>query len=596
MWADVPFHVKRGFPTEGVRTVNTFESLHLKPEFLRALEDMGFQKPTPIQELAIPPLLEGRDVMAPAATGSGKTAAFLLPILQRLMDKPRGVTRVLVLTPTRELAAQIADHLRDLARHTAMKGAAIYGGVGMEPQVRAFKRGVDVIIATPGRLLDHFQYPYARLKGLEVIVLDEADRMLDMGFLPDVRRILEALPERRQTLLFSATLPQPIVDLAQDMLDDPVPLNIERKAAPAQGITHAAYPVAHELKSSLLLELLKRHSPKSVLAFTRTKHRANRLADFLEKRGVSCARIHGNRSQAQRTEALSGFKQGRFKVLVATDIAARGIDVESLGWVVNFDVPPLADDYIHRVGRTARAEATGHAYTLVSPDEEPILHTIERHLGNRLPRLKMEGFEYDRKPAERLEIPLQERIAAIRARKAEDRARAKAKVQAKTERQQGEKPAAPGNEAKRDSRPHRRKRSKPSNGNRPHAQQGAERPVDQHGDIDGNRIQPAPAAARPANKKWRRGKPGDRRGRGDRQPRQGGAEEAPSYPKRSIPFDTPFTFVRSTLIPDGRESKPLPDTRGKRAEFGRSHKDEQGGRSHWAKDWKRKKESEEKNP
>jgi ATP-dependent RNA helicase RhlE len=594
---------------EGAKKVMTFESLQLKPEFLKALDGLGFQKPTPIQELAIPPLLEGRDVLAAAATGSGKTAAFLLPILQRLMDKPRGVTRVLVLTPTRELAAQIADHLRELARHTHMKGAAVYGGVGMEPQVRAFKRGVDVIIATPGRLLDHFQYPYARLKDLEVIVLDEADRMLDMGFLPDVRRILKALPNQRQTLLFSATLPQPIVDLAKDMLRDPVPLNIERKSAPAEGITHVAYPVPHELKSTLLLELLKREAPHSVLAFTRTKHRANRLADFLEKKGVSCARIHGNRSQAQRTEAMNGFKQGKFKVLVATDIAARGIDVESLGWVVNFDVPPMAEDYIHRVGRTARAEATGHAYTLVSPDEESNLHTIERHLGNRLPRLKIEGFEYDRKPAERLEIPLPERIAAIRARKAEERARAKAKAQTKPERKPEAKAqsAAPnqGADGQRDGRPPRRKRRRPSGGERPRAPQGGERPRAQQGgdrphapqgEVDGNRIQPVAAAGRPANKKWQRGKSGDRRGQGGHPPRQGGGEGGSSHPRRTVPFDTPFTFVRSSLIPDGRENRPLPDTRGKRAEPGKSHKDEQGGRSHWARDWKRKKDSEEQNP
>src|SRR5574341_2676497 len=245
--------------------------------------------------------------------------------------------------------------------------------------------------------------------------------MLDMGFLPHIRRILKHVPKKRQTLLFSATLPAPIVELARDMLQNPVFLNIERKSAPAAGISHVAYPVPHELKSNLLLELLRSSESKNVLAFTRTKHRANRLADFLEKHGVTCARIHGNRSQAQRTEALAGFKQGRFRVLVATDIAARGIDVEALGLGVNFDVPHLPEDYIHRVGRTARVEATGDAYTLVSPDEEGTLRAIERHMGKRLPRHTVAGFDYAQRPLERLEIPLAQRLAAIRAQKAKER-------------------------------------------------------------------------------------------------------------------------------------------------------------------------------
>ena len=386
---------------------------------------MGFTEPTPIQQAAIPPLMQGRDVLATAVTGSGKTAAFLLPILHHLKNKRRGTTRALVVAPTRELAAQITEHLRDLAGQTGLTGAAVYGGVAMGPQEHAFRKGVDVLIATPGRLLDHLQRPYARLDGVEYLVLDEADRMLDMGFLPDIRRVLQHLPKARRTLLFSATLPEPIVELANDMLENPIALNVERKSAPAAGITHTVYPVAHELKSHLLLALLRQGTVKSVLAFTRTKHRANRLADFLERNAVSCARIHGNRSQVQRTEALAGFKKGRFRVLVATDIAARGIDVEALGLVVNFDVPHLPEDYIHRVGRTARVEATGDAYTFVSPEEEGGLRTIERHIGKRLPRQQVAGFDYAKRPAERLEIPLAERIAAIRSRKQEERARAR---------------------------------------------------------------------------------------------------------------------------------------------------------------------------
>ena len=291
------------------------------------------------------------------------------------------------------------------------------------PQVQAFRKGVDVLVATPGRLLDHMRNDYARLNGIEYLILDEADRMLDMGFLPDIRRILGQLPVKRQTLLFSATLPPPIVVLAGEMLDNPVSLNITPKPTPAAQISHVAYPVAHELKSTLFLALLKQSATKSVLAFTRTKHRANRLADFLEKHGVSCARIHGNRTQGQRTEALAGFKKGKFRVLVATDIAARGIDVEALGLVCNFDVPHMAEDYVHRVGRTGRASAAGDACTFVSPDEESTFRSIELSLGRRMPRGTVPGFDYEKRPLERFEIPLNERIAAIRSRRAGERAR-----------------------------------------------------------------------------------------------------------------------------------------------------------------------------
>jgi ATP-dependent RNA helicase RhlE len=299
----------------------------------------------------------------------------------------------------------------------------------MGPQEHAFRAGVDVLVATPGRLLDHFRHAYARLEHLEVLVVDEADRMLDMGFLPDIRRILKHLPSRRQTLFFSATMPPPIATLARDILRDPVSVNVERRAAPAVGITQAVYPVGGNLKTPLLAELLRRGDLENALVFTRTKHRANRLYEALSKRGFSCERIHGNRSQPQRTQALAGFKSGRYKVLVATDIAARGIDVEALPHVVNFDVPHVPDDYIHRVGRTARAERTGDAFTFVSPEEEGDLRAIEKALGRRLPRITVPGFDYSAAPAERFEVPVAERIAAIRARKAEERARSQAKAQ-----------------------------------------------------------------------------------------------------------------------------------------------------------------------
>ena len=404
-----------------------FTSFALDASLLRGIKELGFTRPTPIQDDAIPPALSGRDVLAAAATGSGKTAAFVLPILQRLLAKKRGTTRALILTPTRELAAQIDEHLRDLAVHTPLSGAAVYGGVGMGPQEHAFRSGVDVIVATPGRLLDHLQRGYARLTGLEVLVLDEADRMLDMGFLPDIRRVLKHLPTKRQTLFFSATLPPPIVTLSREMLTNPVMISVERQATPAIGITQSVFPVASELKLPLLLELLDRKEITNAIVFTRTKHRANRVYEQLERKKLRVARIHGNRSQQQRREALAGFKSGKYRVLVATDIAARGIDVEALSHVVNFDVPNVPDDYIHRVGRTARAELTGDAITFVSPDEEGDLRGIERAINKRLPRVTLPDFDYSRRPIQKLEVPIEQRIAAIRTRKAEDRARSAAK-------------------------------------------------------------------------------------------------------------------------------------------------------------------------
>jgi ATP-dependent RNA helicase RhlE len=431
-----------------------FASFKLHPDLLRGIKELGFTRATPIQEQAIPPALEGKDLLACAMTGSGKTAAFLLPILHRLMGKPRGTTRALVITPTRELAAQIEEHLRQLAVHTPLSGAAVFGGVGMGPQEHAFRSGVDVIIATPGRLLDHFKQPYAKLSGLEVLVLDEADRMLDMGFLPDIKRVLKHLPPKRQTLFFSATMPGPIQALTRELLHSPATINLERKSTPAVGIRQAVYAVREELKPSLFVELLRRGDIGNVIVFTRTKHRANRLADYLTKEGVPNAKIHGNRSQAQRTEALEGFKSGRYRCLVATDIVARGIDVEQLEHVVNFDVPHVPEDYIHRVGRTARADATGDAFTFVSPEEEQDLAAIERAIGKRLPRVVVTGFDYASKPQQRFEVPIAERIAEIRARKAEERKRAKEKAERRAANSAGgQAPARGGRTAGQSSRP-----------------------------------------------------------------------------------------------------------------------------------------------
>jgi len=298
----------------------------------------------------------------------------------------------------------------------------------MGPQEHAFRSGVDVIVATPGRLLDHLSHSYAKLDSIEYLVLDEADRMLDMGFLPDIRKVLKYIPAKRQTLFFSATIPAPIAQLATQMLKNAATINMGRVSAPAVGITQAVYPVPQELKAALFLSLLKRGDLKQALVFTRTKHRANRLAENLVKNGINAERIHGNRSQLQRTAALAGFKNGKYPVLVATDIAARGIDVEALGHVVNFDVPLAPDDYIHRVGRTGRADATGEAFTFVAPDEEGDLRNIERAIGRRLPRVTVPEFDYSARSTTRLEIPIAERIAGIRARKKDERARAAEKA------------------------------------------------------------------------------------------------------------------------------------------------------------------------
>jgi ATP-dependent RNA helicase RhlE len=404
-----------------------FSALSLHPKLLRSIADLGFITPTPIQSQAIGPALDGRDLLACAATGSGKTAAFLLPILHNLVDRPRGTTRALVLAPTRELALQIVGDLEGLARHTGVRAAPVYGGVGMRPQEAAFRMGADVIVATPGRLLDHFQHAYAALSGLEYLVLDEADRMLDMGFFPDIKRVLRHIPRPRQTLLFSATMPPQIEALTREILRSPTRIALQPKAAPAHGIEQSAYLVPSTLKGQLLVALLSGGGVNDALVFTRTKHRADRVTRLLTRHGITAERIHGNRSQAQRTRALGGFKAGNFQVLVATDIAARGIDVQALGHVVNFDLPTVPEDYIHRVGRTARAGSTGAAITLVSPEEEEDLRRIERVLPSKLSRMRLEGFAYEATADAPLEASRPERGAAQRARRTADRVGADAR-------------------------------------------------------------------------------------------------------------------------------------------------------------------------
>ncbi len=375
-----------------------FDHLGLDPILLKAVYAMGYEAPTPIQREAIPLVLKGRDLIGTAQTGSGKTAAFVLPILQRLMRQPPGRTRALILSPTRELAAQTDAALRSFGKGTRVRGQSVYGGVGMGPQEHALRSGVDVVIATPGRLLDHMGRRNVDFRALQVLVLDEADRMLDMGFLPDVRRIVGALPRERQTLLFSATMEPEIESLSRSIMHDPVRVSVSPPHRPPPKIRHEVYPVPQHLKTALLVDLLGREDMMSVLVFVRTKRRADRVARQVGREGFDVARIHGDRSQSQRDAALEGFRSGRHQVLVATDVAARGLDVEGITHVINYDVPPVATDYIHRVGRTARAEAEGEAITFVTPEDEGNLRDIERALGRSIPRVTLPDFDYRAPP------------------------------------------------------------------------------------------------------------------------------------------------------------------------------------------------------
>ncbi len=384
---------------------SAFDHLGLDPTLLKAVYAMGYEAPTPIQREAIPAILQGRDVIGTAQTGSGKTAAFVLPILQKLMKQPPGHTRTLILSPTRELAAQTETALRQLGKGTRVRGQSVYGGVGMGPQEHALRGGVDVVIATPGRLLDHMGRRNVDFRSLQVLVLDEADRMLDMGFLPDVRRIIDSLPRDRQTLLFSATMPPEIEALSRGIMRDPVRISVSPPHRPPPKIRHEVYPVPQHLKTALLAELLGREDMLSVLVFVRTKRRADRVARQVGAAGFPVARIHGDRSQSQRDAALEGFRSGRHQVLVATDVAARGLDVEGITHVINYDVPPVPTDYIHRVGRTARAEAEGEAITFVTPEDEGDLRGIEKALGRTIPRVTLPDFDYRAPPPPKVHGP-----------------------------------------------------------------------------------------------------------------------------------------------------------------------------------------------
>lgn len=374
-----------------------FQKFDLHPHVSAGITAAGFSEPTPVQAQSIPPALLGRDVMGQAQTGTGKTAAFVLPILQRLMQGRRRYVRALIIAPTRELAEQINETVMALGRRTNLRSITIYGGVSMNPQVHRLRTGVEIVVACPGRLLDHIDQGTIDLSLLDVLVLDEADRMFDMGFLPDIRRILRHIPQKRQTLLFSATMPEDVRKLAHEVLHAPVNVQVDL-AAPANTVSHALYPVAQHLKTALLLELLRNTDTGSVLVFTRTKHRARRVGEQLQRAGYRAASLQGNLSQRQRQTALDGFRTGAYQVLVATDIAARGIDVSSISHVINYDMPDSADAYTHRIGRTGRAAKTGDAFTFITREDEGMVRSIERVLGEKIERRTLQGFDY-RKPA-----------------------------------------------------------------------------------------------------------------------------------------------------------------------------------------------------
>jgi ATP-dependent RNA helicase RhlE len=371
----------------------SFEALGLTGPVLDAIRDAGYTEPTPIQQQAIPLVLRGRDVIGLAQTGTGKTAAFTLPIIERVAGGPRR-TRVLILTPTRELCAQVEGSFRKYARYAPLSIVSVFGGVPLEPQQKELRASVDVVVATPGRLIDHLERQNVSFDDLEVLVLDEADRMLDMGFAPQISRIVSSLSPYRQTLLFSATMPPEVEALARKYLRKPLVVQVGRRSAAASTVKHYVYPVPRDRKSALLADLLKREGTESVLVFTRTKHGADRVVRHLEREGIQAAAMHADKTQAQRMRALEDFRAGRVRVLVATDIAQRGLDISGITHVINYDVPQQAEDYVHRIGRTGRAANEGDAYTFMAPDEIAMVRTIERVIGQPIPRISVAGFDF----------------------------------------------------------------------------------------------------------------------------------------------------------------------------------------------------------
>ncbi|MCD8547332.1 MAG: DEAD/DEAH box helicase [Aeromonadaceae bacterium] len=452
----------------------SFSSLGLSPALLRAVSEQGYSEPSPIQAQAIPAVLAGRDLMAAAQTGTGKTAGFTLPLLQRLAGGPKvkpNQVRALILAPTRELAARVEESVRNYGKYLSLRSGVVFGGVGINPQMMMLRKGLDVLVACPGRLLDLYQQNAVRFDQLEVLVLDEADRMLDMGFIHDIRKVLALLPAKRQNLLFSATFADEIRDLATRLLKDPLSIEVAPRNSTAERIEQLVHPVDKSRKPALLCELIRRHGWEQVLVFTRTKHIANRLAEKLCQEGIQAAAIHGNKSQGARTKALAGFKSGELTVMVATDIAARGLDIDQLPQVVNFELPNVAEDYVHRIGRTGRAGAAGHAISLVAADEGKLLRGIEKLIKQTLPKEIIPGFEPDKQTLDAIahgqgqperKSPPPRRPGQGQGRRPQGASAAKPQGQG---RPASAKPATPGNSADKPAgnRPQRRRR--PQTGN-----------------------------------------------------------------------------------------------------------------------------------
>ncbi|GAA4492983.1 DEAD/DEAH box helicase [Pseudaeromonas paramecii] len=448
----------------------SFSSLGLSPALLRAVSEQGYSEPSPIQAQAIPAVLAGRDLMAAAQTGTGKTAGFTLPLLQRLAGGPRvkpNQVRALILAPTRELAAQVEESVRNYGKYLSLRSGVVFGGVGINPQMMMLRKGLDVLVACPGRLLDLYQQNAVRFDQLEVLVLDEADRMLDMGFIHDIRKVLALLPAKRQNLLFSATFADEIRDLATRLLKDPLSIEVAPRNSTAERIEQLVHPVDKSRKPALLCELIRRHGWEQVLVFTRTKHVANRLAEKLCQEGIQAAAIHGNKSQGARTKALAGFKSGELTVMVATDIAARGLDIDQLPQVVNFELPNVAEDYVHRIGRTGRAGAAGHAISLVAADEGKLLRGIEKLIKQTLPKEIIPGFEPDKLTLDAIAHGQgqPERKSPPPRRPGQGQGRRPQGASAAKPQGQGQGRPAPGNSADKPAgnRPHRRRR--PQTGN-----------------------------------------------------------------------------------------------------------------------------------
>ncbi|WP_374337747.1 DEAD/DEAH box helicase [Leeia sp.] len=506
-----------------------FTELGLSEEILRSIAEQGYTDPTPIQAQAIPVVLSGRDLLAGAQTGTGKTAGFTLPILHRLSNrtKPgpssgRPPVRALILTPTRELAAQVEESVRTYGKYLKLASMVMFGGVSINPQIKALKSRVDILVATPGRLLDHVSQGTLDLSGVEILVLDEADRMLDMGFIRDIRKILALLPAERQNLLFSATFSDEIRELAHGLLKDPAEVEVARRNAPIDLVTQKVYPVDKERKRDLLIKLIQDHNWFQVLVFTRTKHGANALAEKLAKAGITALAIHGNKSQNARTRALAEFKSGELQVLVATDIAARGLDIDQLPHVVNYELPNVSEDYVHRIGRTGRAGATGEAISLVSPDEQKLLRDIERLTKRDIERVQVEGFEPD--PNRPADPPPQQRGR-------------QARPQGEGQSRQGRKPASEG-------APQARAPRKPTAEGSDRQRQAGSEPRPPRKPQEG----PAKAQSRPQQAQGR-GQPAQQQNRNTRKPRQ--QASLLGNPQRLEDLDEAVNGNR--IMPDNRE-------------------------------------------